>query len=108
MAIARWAAAAVTLLMGLANAGLVTQDNLALKVLGPVLALAALAAVVGIVTAKQWGVGAVIAVGALNLLASVVAAISGQSGWPISLVLSVLAIVLSTASQSRATGSVAA
>ena len=43
MRIAKWAAIAVTVLMGLANIGLIAQSNLALKILGAVLAAAAMA-----------------------------------------------------------------
>jgi hypothetical protein len=94
MAIAKWAAAAVTVLMGLANLGLVAQSNLGLKVLGPILGVAALGAGVGFATQKDWGVRAVIAVGAANLVATIVGAIVGLDGWPVGLVLSGLAIVL--------------
>ncbi len=99
MVIAKWAAAAVTLLMGLANAGLVSQDNRALQLLGPALAVAAVGAVLGLLTAKSWGATAVIAIGGLNLVGSLVGAVTGLDGWPVGLVLSVLAIVLTVASR---------
>lgn len=94
MRIAKWAAIAVTLLMGLANLGLIAQSNLGLKILGPVLALAALGAVVGFATQKPWGARAVIAVGTVNLVAAIVGAVVGLDGWAVGLVLSGLAIVL--------------
>jgi hypothetical protein len=94
MAIAKLAAVAVTVLMGLANLGLVAQSNLGLKILGPMLAAAALGAAAGLATHKDWGTRAVIAVGAANLVATIVGAIVGLDGWPVGLVLSGLAIVL--------------
>jgi hypothetical protein len=98
MGIAKWAAIAVTLLMGLANLALVGQSTLGLKILGPVLAVAALGAVVGLATQRSWGARAVIAVGAINLVAAIVGAIVGLDGWPVGLVLSGLAIVLAAVS----------
>ncbi|MGH3509154.1 MAG: hypothetical protein ACRDPI_02865 [Nocardioidaceae bacterium] len=99
MGIAKWAAVAVTVLMGLANVGLVAEDNLGLKVLGPVLGLMAIVAVVGCATGKAWGTTALIAVGAVNLVGSIVGAIAGFDGWPVGMVLSVLAIVLASVAQ---------
>jgi hypothetical protein len=94
MRIAKWAAIAVTLLMGLANLGLIAQHNLGLTILGPVLAAAALGAVIGLATQQPWGARGVIAVGAVNLIAAIVGAVGGLAGWPVGLVLSGLAIVL--------------
>jgi hypothetical protein len=94
MGIAKWAAVAVTVLMGLANLGLLTQNNLGLQILGPVLAAAAVVAVVGYAIQTSWGAAAVISVGAANLVGSLVGATTGLEGWPVALVLSVLAIVL--------------
>jgi hypothetical protein len=94
MGIAKWAAIALTILMGLANLGQIAQNNLGLKLLGAVLALAALGAATGLATQRRWGARAVIAVGAVNVAASVVGAIVGADGWPVGLVLSGLAIVL--------------
>ncbi len=94
MAIAKWAAIAVTLLMGLANLAEVGQSNLALKIIGPLLAVAALGAAVGLATQQPWGARAVIGVGAVNLVAAVVGAFTGVDGWPVGLVLAGLAIVL--------------
>lgn len=99
MGIAKWAAIAVTVLMGLANVGLLTQDNLGLNVLGPILGLMAVVAVVGSATQRSWGTAAIIATGAVNLVGSIVGAIAGFDGWPLGLVLSVLAIVLATLAQ---------
>jgi hypothetical protein len=94
MAIAKWAAVAVTVLMGLANLGLITQSNLGLRILGPMLAAAALGAAASLATHKDWGTHGVIAVGTANLVATIVGAIVGLDGWPVGLVLSGLAIVL--------------
>ena len=98
MGIAKWAAVAVTVLMGLANLGLVGQSHLGLQILGPILAVAALVAVVGLATHRSWGVRAVIAVGVVNLVGAIVGAIAGLDGWPVGVVLSGLAIVLTAVS----------
>lgn len=98
MGIAKWAAIAVTALMGLANLGLVTQHQLALKILGPALAAAAVGALMGMATDRPWGVRAVIAVGAVNLAGAVLAGVAGVDGWPIGLVLSGLAVTLAAVS----------
>ena len=95
MGIVRWAAIAVTALMGLANFGLIGQDVAgAVKVLGVVLALAALAALVGLATRTSWGRSAAIAIGAINAVTALVGAFTGLDGWPIGLVLSALGVVL--------------
>jgi hypothetical protein len=94
MAIVKWAAIGVTLLMGLANFGLIAQDlTIGLKILGVVLALAALVAIVGVIARKSWGVPAVIAVGAFNLVGAIIAAVASMDGWPIGAVLSALGII---------------
>jgi hypothetical protein len=95
MVIIKWAAVGVTLLMGLANFGQVTQDvNVGWKIVGLVLALAALAAVVGVVVRASWGTAAVIAIGAVNVVAAIIGAFADVEGWPIGLVLSALGAVL--------------
>src|SRR4051812_11545282 len=99
MGIAKWAAVAVTVLMGLANLGQLAQDDLGLKILGSALAVAAAIAVGGYALRRSWGATAVIAVGAANLVGCVVAIIAGSDGWPVSLVLSALAIVLTAVAQ---------
>jgi hypothetical protein len=96
MGIAKWAAIAVTVLMGLANLGEIAQPHPGLKILGSLLALAALGASLGLATRRSWGLRAVISVGAVNLVVAVVGAIAGVDGWPIGLVLSGLAIGLAT------------
>lgn len=95
MSVVKWAAAAVTLLMGLANIGQVAQATaVGWKVLGVVLAAAAVLAVVGFIAGTSWGATAVITIGAVNLTAAIIAAVAGLDGWPIALVLSTLGIVL--------------
>jgi hypothetical protein len=101
MRIAKWAAIVVTLLMGLANLGQVAQSNVPLKIVGPVLAVAAGIAVIGFASGRSWGARAVIAVGAANLVIAVVAAIAGLDGWPVAVVLSALAILLTALSAPR-------
>lgn len=95
MTIVKWAAAGVTLLMGLANLGQIAQDvSLALKILGVALALAALVAVVAVLARRRWGAAAVITIGAANLGAAIIGAVAGVDGWPVGLVLAALGIVL--------------
>lgn len=95
MPIIKWATVALTLLMGLANLGQVAQDStVGWKVLGLTLAAAALIAVVAFIVGTNWGVAAVITVGAVNLAAAIAAAITGLDGWPVAVVLSALATVL--------------
>jgi hypothetical protein len=108
MSVARWAAVAVTGLMGLANLGLVTQDNVGLKILGPVLGLAAVVAITGFVRTRAWGVTAMAGVGIVNLIAALIGAFAGTDGWPIGLVLSGLAVILVSVSRPSAVGSVQA
>src|SRR5450432_963443 len=67
MGITKWAAIAVTSLMGLANIGLIASSHLSLKILGPVLAVAAVISVFGLLTKRPWGTRSVIAVGVANL-----------------------------------------
>jgi hypothetical protein len=96
--ITKWAAIAVTSLMGLANIGLIASSHLSLKILGPVLAVAAVISVIGLLTKRAWGTRAVIAVGVANLIAAIAGALAGVSGWPVGMVLSGLAIVLAAVS----------
>lgn len=98
MGITKWAAIAVTSLMGLANIGLVASSHLSLKIFGPVLAVAAVISVIGMLTKRPWGTRAVIAVGVANLVAAIAGALAGVSGWPVGMVLSGLAIVLAAVS----------
>ena len=94
MGIAKWAAIALTILMGLANLGQLAQNSLGLKLLGVVLAAAAFGAAAGLATQRRWGARAVITVGAVNVAVAVIGAMVGADGWPVGLVLSGLAIVL--------------
>jgi hypothetical protein len=96
--ITKWAAIAVTSLMGLANIGLIASSHLSLRILGPVLAVAAVISVIGLLTKRPWGTRSVIAVGVANLIAAIADALAGVSGWPVGMVLSGLAIVLAAVS----------
>jgi hypothetical protein len=69
MRVAKWGAILLTLLMGLANLGELAQSNETFKIVGPVLAVAAVIAVIGFASARPWGARAVIALGAINLSA---------------------------------------
>ena len=98
MALVKWAAVAVTLLMGLANLGQVLQTSGdVVKAVALVLSAGAVVAVVGIVVNASWGAVAIVAVGAVNLGAAVLAGAAGVDGWPIGLVLSAVGIVLGAA-----------
>ncbi len=109
MAIVKWAAVAVTLLMGLGNFGQIDQDTTTgWKIFGLVLAAAALVAVVGFIARKSWAATAVIAIGAVNLLAAIIGAVAGLDGWPIGIVLSALGIVLGAVYRPTARKAVAA
>ena len=108
MAIVKWSAIGVTLLMALANVGQIAQDiNLGWKILGVVLAFAALVAAIGVVTGKSWGVPAIIAVGSANLLGAIVAGFAGLDGWPIGVVLAALAVVSAAVYRPHARSAVA-
>ncbi len=109
MPIIKWSTVGVTLLMGLANAGQVGQEvDVAWKVLGVVLGLAALGAIFGVLARASWGATALVAVAAVNVLGAVIGAVAGQEGWPIGLVLSVLGVVLGGVYVSTARVAVAA
>ncbi len=109
MPIVKWAAIGVTLLMGLANLGQISQDlNVGWKVVGLVLALAAVVAVAGFVVRASWGTAAIIAIGAANLVAAIVAAVAGVDGWPLGLVLAALGIVFGAVYAPAARSAVAA
>ena len=95
MAIVKWALIGVTLLMGLANFGQIAQDlDLGWKFVSLVLALAAIVAIVGLIARQSWGTPAAIAVGAVNLVGAIIAAVGSVEGWAVGLVLSALAIIL--------------
>ena len=101
MRVAKWGAILLTLLMGLANLGELAQSNETFKFVGPVLAVAAVIAVIGFASARPWGARAVIALGAINLVSAAGAAVAGLDGWPVAIVLSALAIVLTLVSAPR-------
>lgn len=95
MKIARWAAAAVLTLMSLLNLGAAGGDSsMWVVVTGLVLAIAGLAAVVGLVRRLGWGVPAALIVGAANLVAAVVTIATGGEGGAIGAVISAVGLVL--------------
>lgn len=102
MGIVKWTAVAVTLLMGLANLGQVVQDlSVGWKLLGLVLAAAAVGACIGVIAKAPWGVTAIIVVGAANLCAALLGAAKSMEGWPVGVVLAALAILLGVVSLPR-------
>jgi len=72
--IVKWAAVTLTALFALLNLGVAPDASQAagLRILGAVLGVAGVAAAVGLATSRSWGRTAVITVGALNLVASIV------------------------------------
>ena len=109
MGIVKWTAVAVTLLMGLANLGQVVQDlSVGWKLLGVVLASAAVGACIGVIAKTSWGLAAIIAVGAANLCAALLGAVNSMEGWPVGVVLATLAILLGVVSLPRSRAEVIA
>jgi predicted ferric reductase len=96
MRIIRWAAFAVTVLFALMNLGAAIDpdQHTWLRVAGAVLAIAGAAAATGIALNRTWGRPAVIAVGALNVAASLVALVNDEEGFVIGLVVGGLGVLL--------------
>jgi hypothetical protein len=95
----RWAAAAATVLMSLMNIPIAFDDggaDLATPVAWAIslLGVLGLVAAVGLLLRAPWGRPAVLAVGAVNLAAGVVALAKGWDGAVIGLVVSALILVL--------------
>lgn len=97
MTIVKWAAVAVTALMGLMNLGVAPDDSFGTgwRVAGVVFFVAAAVAVVGLARNLTWGRAAGVAVGAANAVAAFVGAASDIEGWQIGLVVAGLGAVLS-------------
>lgn len=96
MKLIRWAAVAVTVLFTLMNLGAAvdpTQQS-GVRVVGAVLFVAGAAAATGLALNRVWGRSAVIAVGGLNVAASLVAMATGQEGSVIGLVVGGLGVLL--------------
>jgi hypothetical protein len=96
MKIVKWAAVAVTGLFVLMNLGAVLEPDVdtPFRVFGAVLGLAGAAAAVGLGTSQSWGRAAVIGVGVLNVIGSVVALLADQQGAGIGIVVGGLGAVL--------------
>ena len=99
MRIIRWAAVAITVLMSLMNLGAALgsgDDKLSVPVVVAiaVLTVAGFAAAIGLAMHTTWGRPAVLAVGALNLLAAIIALFNGGEGAVIGLVVSALILLL--------------
>lgn len=96
MKIIRWAAVVVTALFVLMNAGAVidpAQPNWT-RAVGAVLAVAGIAAGLGLALNKPWGWVAVVIVGALNCLGAVGALLLGGGGFLPGIVVGGLAVLL--------------
>jgi peptidoglycan/LPS O-acetylase OafA/YrhL len=82
MKIVRWLAAAVLALFSLMNVGIALGGDgagVALRVLGPVLGLLGFAAVYGLVRRRHWGAPSALAVSAVNVLAALIALMTGST-----------------------------
>jgi hypothetical protein len=96
MKIIRWAAFAVTVLFALMNLGAAIdpdQDTW-VRIVGAVLAVGGAAAATGLALNRSWGRPAVIAVGAMNVAASLVAMLSDQEGFATGIVVGGLGVLL--------------
>jgi hypothetical protein len=102
MTVIRWAAAAALTLISLMNIGTVLQGSngpIPLPAAIPVAVLGALglAAAYGLVRRTPWGQPAALAVGAINVVAAIIALALDSDGAAIGLVVSALATVLTFA-----------
>jgi hypothetical protein len=105
----KWAAVAVTTLFALMNLGVVPdgQADPAWRIVAGLLCLAGIAAAVGLAVDRTWGRAAVVAVGGLNIIASVIGLIADQQGAVIGLVVGGLGATLGALSPAVATSRVA-
>lgn len=96
MKIIRLAAVVVTALFALMNLGAAADSDVTtwVRVGGAVLAVAGVAAAVGLATNKSWGIAATIAVGVLNAVGGLIALIADEDGGPIGIVAGGLAVLL--------------
>ena len=99
MNVARWAAAAVTILMSLMNLPFVVTDGgsefpLALNAAISLLGVVGIVSAIGLLRKAAWGRPAVLAIGAINLAAAIAGIVTGMDGAFIGLVVSSLIIVL--------------
>ncbi len=104
MRILKWAAVAVTALFALMNLGAALGEGgsgAGARVLGAVLFVAGAVAATGLATGRAWGRAAVVAVGAANILAAVVALIAGTEGAVVGLVVGGLCVVLGAMAPAR-------
>ena len=96
MSILKWAAVAVTSLMGLMNLGLALDPEFSTswRVAGAVLFAIAVIAVVGLARNLSWGRAAAVAIGAANVAGAVFGAVDDQEGWMIGLIVAALGALL--------------
>lgn len=95
MPIIKWAAVALTVLMGLMNLGQITGDlGAGGKVLGVILAAGAVVAIVAFLSGRSWGRAALIGIGLVNVAAGIGGAIADVDGWPIGLVVAAVGAAL--------------
>lgn len=96
MKILKWAAVGVTALFALMNFGALADADIdtAYRIVGGVLGLAGVVAAVGLGANRRWGKPAVIAVGALNVLAAISGLFTHQDGSVIGIVIGGLGVAL--------------
>ena len=96
MSVIRWAAVAVTALLGLMNIGTFMDDTVGrnLVALGVVLGAVGLIAAIGLALSKPWGRNAVVGIGAVNVVAGAVALLNGIEGAWIGIAVAALGTVL--------------
>ena len=110
MKIIRWAAFAVTVLFALMNLGAAIDPEQQgwVRVVGAVLAVAGAVAATGLALNRAWGRAAVIAVGALNVAAALVAMVNDEDSFVIGLVVGGLGVLLGALAGREAEQTVAA
>jgi hypothetical protein len=101
MKFAHWAAVVVLVLLSLMNLGTVAGGtSTTVMTIGIVFGLAGLIAIYGLVRRTSWGPLAALAIGAANLVTSVIGLVVGWEGSPIGIGVSTLALLLTAVGES--------
>lgn len=97
MKILTWAAVAVTALFALMNLGASVVSHTGVdtwqRIVAGLLCAAGVAAAIGLATTRSWGRVAVIAVGAVNVLVSLIALVTDQEGAVVGIVVGGLGVL---------------